>query len=313
MVATNAARLVAAAGGRPVVDFSPRRNHGIDAALRTARAARIGGAAATSLVAAGQWYDIELSGTMAHSFVMRVGDERDAFRIFARAFPGRAVILLDTYDTTQAARTLVELTPVLIAENATPRAVRIDSGDLDSLSRAVRAILDAGGLESVQIFASGNLDEHRIAGLVEAGTPIDGFGIGTHLLVNEGAVSLDAAYKLVQDVTGAKLKLSAGKESLPGRKQVHRVTRAGRYHHDVLVLAGEVVPASRPLLAPVMTGGRRAVPAKPDLGMARCRAALDALPERLRALDPPPPPYEVRLSSELRALRDRLRAARADY
>ena len=136
LVATNAARLTTAGRGRPFVDFSPRRNHGVDAALRTARAARIGGAAATSLVAAAHWFGLLPSGTMAHSFVMRFAEERDAFLAFARAFPGDAGILLDTYDTLAAARTLVELGPVLSAESRASEAASSTSYQGSSSTRA---------------------------------------------------------------------------------------------------------------------------------------------------------------------------------
>jgi nicotinate phosphoribosyltransferase len=307
LVATNAARLTTAGRGRPFVDFSPRRNHGVDAALRTARAARIGGAVATSLVAAGHWFGLVPSGTMAHSFVMRFAEERDAFLAFARAFPGDAVILLDTYDTLAAAQTLVELAPILSAEDALPRAVRIDSGDLDGLARRVRAVLDAGGLENVQIFVSGDLDERRIAALVDAGAPVDAFGVGAHLLANEGAWALDVAYKLVEDVSGAKLKLSSGKETLPGRKQVYRVAPPGCDPYDLVALHDEPAAPGRALLEPVMTQGRRCRPPEDlDVEHARCQAALLAMPEGLRAIPASPPAYEVRWSDELAQLRDRL-------
>jgi len=308
LVATNVARLTTAGRGRPFVDFSPRRNHGVDAALRTARAARIGGAAATSLVAAAHWFGLLPSGTMAHSFVMRFAEERDAFLAFARAFPGDAVILLDTYDTRAAARTLVELGPVLSAESALPRAVRIDSGDLDRLARGVRAILDAGGLEHVQIFVSGDLDERRIAALVDAGAPIDGFGVGAHLLANEGAWALDVAYKLVEDVSGAKVRCSSGKETVAGSKEVDRVDPDGCAGYDLGAVHGEPAPRGRGLREPVMAGGRRCGPSEHlDTVRARCETALLALPERLRAIPAAPPPYQVRLSDELEQLGDRLR------
>src|SRR6266498_1380259 len=183
-VATRAARIATACEGRAFVDFAARRSDGIDAALRGARAAQVGGASGTSLVVAGQKYGLDLSGTMAHSYVMSFDDERDAFATFARAFPGRAVLLLDTYDTEEAARRLVDMAPDLRAENALPVGVRLDSGALGELSRSVRLLLDEAGLTDVRIFASGNLDEHRIAELVAQHAPIDAFGIGTHLVTS---------------------------------------------------------------------------------------------------------------------------------
>jgi nicotinate phosphoribosyltransferase len=309
MIATNAARISQACAGREWVDYSARRNHGIDASVRAARVARIGGAAGTSLVLAGQEFGLGLSGTMAHSFVMRFGDERDAFLSFARAFPGRAVILLDTYDTDDAASLLAELAEQLRAEGALPRGVRLDSGDLDSLSRSVRATLDRAGLGDLQILASGDLDEYRIEQLVAAGAPVDGFGVGTHLVAGPGS-QLDAAYKLVEDATGPKLKLSPGKASLPGRKQVYRISDGDHCAYDVLALHDEVVAEGRPLLDQVMTNGTRtSAPETLEAAAKRREIAVGGLPSRTVALEPLPPPYEVRLTPALRTLRDRLRAS----
>jgi nicotinate phosphoribosyltransferase len=310
MVATNAARIATACADRAFVDFSARRSHGFDAALKAAHAAQVGGAASTSLVLAGQAYGLELSGTMAHSYVMRFNDEREAFASFARAFPGRAVLLLDTYDTREAARRVVELADKLRGEGALPYGVRLDSGDLDLLSRSVRSILDAAGLRELRIFASGNLDEYRVAELVAAGAPIDGFGIGTQLVASSEAPALDTAYKLVEDATGPKLKLSEGKATLPGRKQLHRVIEAGRYVYDVLGLQDETVTEGHPLLEQAMAQGTR-TRAHESLGVAseRCRTARAALADSVLALDPAPEHYEVRLTRGLTLVRDQLQRA----
>jgi nicotinate phosphoribosyltransferase len=307
MIATKAARVATACGGRTFVDFSPRRDHGTDAGMKTARAAYVGGAAATSLVLAGQLYGLELSGTMAHSYVMRFDNEADAFLTYARDFPGRATFLIDTYDTEQGARTVVEVAAKLEPE-LRPRAVRLDSGDIDRLSRSVRAILDDGGLGDVQIFASGDLDEYRIEELTSSGAPIDAFGVGTQLGTSGDAPYVSVVYKLVEDATGPKAKLSTDKVTLPGRKQVFRVTGDdGELQSDVLALEGETVDDGRPVLESVMRAGRRLAPADPlDVLRDRCRASVAALPERLRALAPAPPPYEVRTSPELDALVRRL-------
>src|SRR5215831_14809479 len=307
MIATKAARVATASGGRTFVDFSPRRDHGTDAAIKTARASHVGGAAGTSLVLAGQEYGLELSGTMAHSYVMRFDNQADAFLTYARDFPGRAIFLIDTYDTEQGARTVVEVAAKLEPE-LRPRGVRLDSGDIDRLSRSVRAILDEGGLEDVLIFASGDLDEYRIAELTSAGAPIDAFGVGTQLGTSGDAPHVPVVYKLVEDASGPKVKLSTDKVTLPGRKQVFRLTGdGGALHSDVLALEGETIADGRPVLRPVMRNGRRLEPAEPlDALRDRCRAAVAALPERLRSLTPDPPPYEVRTSPELDALVRRL-------
>jgi nicotinate phosphoribosyltransferase len=307
MIATKAARVATACGGRGFVDFSPRRDHGTDAAMKTARAAYIGGASATSLVLAGKAYGLELSGTMAHSYVMRFESEADAFLTYARDFPGRAVFLIDTYDTERAAHTVVELAGKLEPE-LLPRAVRLDSGDLETLARSVRRILDDGGLTEVQIFASGDLDEYRIAALVAAGAPIDAFGVGTQLGTSGDAPHVSVIYKLVEDASGPKVKLSADKVTLPGRKQVFRRTDAsGNLEADMLALQDETVANARPVLQPVMHGGKRIEDREPlDVLRDRCRASLAALPARLRVLEPEGPPYDVLISPGLDALVHRL-------
>ncbi len=303
MIATKAARVATACGDRTFVDFSPRRDHGTDAALKTARAAYIGGAAATSLVLAGQIYGLELSGTMAHSYVMRFDSETDAFLTYARDFPGRAIFLIDTFDTVRAAHTVVDVAAKLEPE-LRPRGVRLDSGDIDSLSRSVRAILDEGGLQDVQIFASGDLDEYRIAALTAAGAPVDAFGVGTQLGTSGDAPHVPVVYKLVEDASGPKVKLSTDKVTLPGRKQVFRVTgEVDDLRADVLALADETIAGARPLLRPVMRDGKRLEAAEPPSTLRdRCRVWVAALPDRLRALQPDPPPYEVRTSPGLDAL-----------
>ena len=307
MIATKASRVATACADRTFVDFSPRRDHGTDAAMKTARAAYIGGAAATSLVLAGQTYGLELSGTMAHSYVMRFDNQADAFLTYARDFPGRAIFLIDTYDTEQGARAVVEVAAKLERE-LWPRAVRLDSGDIDRLSRSVRAILDEGGLNDVRIFASGDLDEYRIADLTAAGAPIDAYGVGTQLGTSGDAPHISVVYKLVEDATGPKVKLSTDKVTLPGRKQVFRITGDdGEPRADVLALEDETVADGRPVLRRVMRDGRRLEAAEPlEVLRERCRAAVTGLPERLRALAPGPPPYEVRTSPELDALVRRL-------
>jgi nicotinate phosphoribosyltransferase len=307
MIATKAARVATACGDRTFVDFSPRRDHGTDAALKTARAAYVGGAAGTSLVLAGLEYGLELSGTMAHSYVMRFDNEADAFLTYAHDFPGRAIFLIDTYDTERAARIVVELAGKLAPEGLLPRAVRLDSGDVDTLSRSVRNILDEGGLTDVKIFASGDLDEYRIQQLVSAGAPVDAFGVGTQLGTSGDAPHVAVVYKLVEDADGPKVKLSTDKVTLPGRKQVFRREDGSAAPSDVLALLDEPVANARPVLQPVMRDGKRvgdreALSALRD----RCRASVASLPARLRALEPEGPPYEVRISPGLDALVHRL-------
>ena len=191
------------------------------------------------------------------------------------------------------------------------RAVRLDSGDLAALAIAVRRILDEAGCQGVQIFASGDLDETRIAALLAAGAPIDGFGVGTRLGTGGDAPTLSTVYKLVEDERGPKMKLSTGKATLPGKKQVFREVRDGVLVRDVIALAGEQL-AGEPLLQPVMRGGRRLAPPGPTEPLAaaqqRCRDDLARLPPPLRQLAGRQP-QPVELSAELRALVARLTAA----
>ena len=309
MVASKAARVALACGGRAYVDFSARRDHGAAAAMTAARSAWIAGAAGTSLVAAGQRWGIPSSGTMAHSFVMAFDDEREAFRAYARAFPTDAVLLLDTYDTLTGARHVVEVAHELAGEGIEVAGVRLDSGDLRELSVAVRRILDEGGLHGVRIFASGDLDEYRVAELVAGGAAIDAFGVGTQLGTSADAPSLSAVYKLVEDADGPKMKLAEGKVTWPGRKQVWRAT-----DRDVISLHDEAVDSARPLQAQVMAGGRRTDAGSEPLlaARSRCLAALADLPGPLRSLEPSPPgdePWPVELSPALDSMARRVRMA----
>jgi nicotinate phosphoribosyltransferase len=302
MVASKAARVAIAAGDRPFVDFSARRDHGLDAALKAARAAAIGGAAATSLVEAGRRYGLAVTGTMAHAYVLSFDDEAEAFRAYARDFPGNAIFLIDTYDTIEGAERATQVALELAARGGAVHGVRLDSGDLGALAKQVRVMLDDAGLSGVEILASGDLDEDRIAELLAADAPIDAFGVGTRLGTSHDHPSLGAVYKLVEDARGPRMKLSEDKVTFPGRKQLYRFA-----DHDVLALATEEGPGGRPLLEPQMVGGRRLGPG-PSLAESseRRRAAVAAMPGRLRELRPVTP-YEVRVSDDLAGLVARLR------
>jgi nicotinate phosphoribosyltransferase len=304
MLASKAARVALACRDRTFVDFSARRDHGVDAAMAAARAAWICGAAGTSLVAAGRRFGIPLSGTMAHSFVMSYDDERDAFRAYARTFPQAVVLLVDTYDTVEGARRAAEVAQELAPEGIAVSAVRLDSGDLGDLARKVRDVLDEAGLEDVEVLASGDLDEHRVAALLSDGAPIDAFGVGTQMGTSADAPTLGGVYKLVEDAEGPRMKLASGKVTLPGRKQVWRLD-----DHDVVSLHDEDVPGGRPLLVPVMSGGRRTAVESLDTIRARATGTLAALPDRLRALEPSDgPAWPVHVSPGLRRLADRVQA-----
>lgn len=304
VLASKAARSVLAAPSKVLVDFGVRRAQGLEAGLFAARASYLVGFSGTSLTLAGTRFGIPLYGTMAHSFVQAHDDEAEAFRAFARAHPEDAVLLIDTYDTECAARKVVQLA----REGVPVRGVRLDSGDLLAHARAVRRILDDGGLERCGIFASGGLDEAKVRALVEAGAPIDGFGIGTRMDTSADAPYLDCAYKLVEYAGRPKRKRSEGKATWPGRKQVFRRTDGGRMLEDAVTLEGEQEPGE-PLLVPVMRGGKRIARAEP-LADIRRRATqqLLALPEHLRALDVGPA-YRVSIAEPLRRLAEQMDAA----
>jgi len=302
MIAAKAARMVLAAPGKRLVDFGLRRAHGAEAGFLAARASYIAGFAGTATVLADKEFGIPIFGTMAHSYIQVHDDEAEAFENFARARPKNLTLLIDTYDTEAAARKVVALAPRLKAAGISIGGVRLDSGDLITLSKAVRRILDEGGLRDVTIFASGGLDETVIAKIIRSGAPIDGFGIGSSLTTSYDAPGLDCAYKLEEYAGLPRRKRSAGKATWPGRKQVWRRFGAdGRMAGDILSLENDD-QAGEPLIELVMQGGKRVAPA-PLLAEIRARAARDLqrLPEPLRRLEPGAS-YPVEVSEALRRL-----------
>lgn len=307
LAASKAARVVEAARGRPVVDFGVRRMHGEDAGLKVARAAYVAGVSATSHLLAGQRYGIPVAGTMAHSYIQAHDDELAAFRAYVHRFP-ETTLLVDTYDTLEGVRKVVTLAREL-GPDFRVRAVRLDSGDLVSLSHAARELLDAAGLEHVRIFASGGLDEDAVEMLLAHHAPIDAFGVGTAMGVSADAPSLDMAYKLVEYAGRGRVKLSTGKVLLPGRKQVFRQEEDGVARRDVLARHGEALPG-RPLLRQVMHAGRRREGASPSLEALRAHAReeLARLPLEVTRLEPARPAYPVQVSPELNEARERVAA-----
>ena len=308
VVASKAARVVEAARGREVVDFGLRRMHGVDAALKAARAFYVAGVDATSNVAAGQAYGVRVAGTLAHSYIQAHDDEYGAFRAFAAVYPD-TTLLVDTYDTLSGVHHVIDLARELGAAFRI-RAVRLDSGDLGELAVQTRRLLDDAGLQRVGIFASGGLNEDEIARLISVGAPIDAFGVGTDMGVARDAPALDVAYKLVEYAGRPRMKLSTGKALLPGAKQIFRVEHDGVADHDVLGRRQEE-GHGRPLLQRVMAGGKRCAGGRVTLEEARARAKTerDRLPARVRALDQARPAYVVEISRAL--AEERARCARA--
>jgi nicotinate phosphoribosyltransferase len=322
--ASKAARIVTAAAGRTVIDFGARRSHGSDAALKLARASYIAGAAATSNVEAGRRYGLPLAGTMAHSYIQAHDSEREAFRRFAREFPD-TTLLVDTYDTLAAVRTIIRL--IRDSDGGfNVGTLRLDSGDLNYLSRETRRLLDEAGLTQIRIIASSGLNEDKIAALVEAKAPVDGFGVGTQLAVSRDTPDLDFAYKLVEYAGQPRMKTSSDKMILPGRKQVFRRWCDESMTGD-LIARVEEQHDGEPLLLPVMRGGRRLkvkqifeeakelrIDEDVEAARARARHQLDGLPPAIRGLTKALAGYPVELSARLaadtQALRGRLRIER---
>jgi nicotinate phosphoribosyltransferase len=303
LIATKAARCVYAARGRTVVDFSLRRTQGIDAGMKVARASYLAGFAGTSNVRAGQRCGIPIVGTMAHSFVSSFTREIDAFRTFITSFPDNSILLIDTYDTIVAAHKVVSLAQEMAARGQRLQGVRIDSGDLVQLAKEVRKIFDAAGMKDIKIVGSGGLDEYDLAEFSEAGAPYDSYGVGTKMGVSADAPWLDIAYKLVEYGGRSVLKLSPGKVSWPGKKQVfrHRDSQA-RLQRDVIGLRDENVPGAEPLLHKVMEQGKILSP-QPTLEDSRTtlRQEFAWLPESAKAIRNPSS-YLVEFTPKLRAL-----------
>lgn len=305
LVASKALRMRLAAQDALLVDFGLRRTHGLEAGLAAARAGFIAGLDATSNMEAAMRYGIPASGTMAHSYVQAHASETEAFLHFARSHPDNAVLLIDTYDTLRGTQKAIEAAAELAKEGIRIKGVRIDSGDLADVSKAVRARLNGAGLAEVIIFASGNLDEWKLAELEAKKAPIAGFGIGTRMNTSSDAPYLDCAYKLQQYGGEPKWKSSEGKATYPGIKQVCRRSEGGRFVEDVLTLADDETPEGTPLLQPVMRSGKR-VQENPSLASIR-RYAAEAcarLPEALRRLDGEAA-YPVRIAPALDRLMQR--------
>lgn len=258
-VATKAALCVLAAQGRPCIDFGARRTQGLEASLHAARASYIAGFSATSNVLAGRLFGIPVAGTMAHSFVESFATEEEAFFAFAQQFPDSAVFLIDTYDTLAGAQTAVRVAQILKQKEFKPKGVRLDSGRIEELAREVRRILDEGGLPETKIFVSGGLDEEKIHRIVASGAPVDAFGVGTKMGVSADAPYLDLAYKLTEYAGKSTLKLSEGKVTFPGKKQVFRQKGEGKVVKDTVALRGENLPGE-PLLSSVMRAGKALCP-----------------------------------------------------
>lgn len=308
MIASKASRVVCATGGRGIYDFSLRRTHGSDAGIKVGRASYIAGFSGTSNVLAGKLYKIPIVGTMAHSFVMSFKHEMDSFLAYSNTFAQRTTLLVDTYDTQKGIENAITIGLYLKDKGERLQGIRLDSGDIASLSKSARRMLDRAGLNYVKIFASGNLDEFKIKVLLDKGARVDNFGVGTNMGTSFDVPSLDFIYK-ISEVTDENaeflptMKLSKGKITFPGRKQVFRIQdRKGKFSKDILGLEREKIKA-RPLLIKVVDKGRL-VYQPPGLDKIRdfAKDNLSRFPEKMKEVYPKYK-YPVIISPQLERLR----------
>jgi len=308
MIATKASRCFHASEGRKLVDFSLRRTQGMEAGLKVARASFVGGVVGTSNVLAGRLHGLPVFGTMAHSFITSFNRETDAFRAFAKAFPDHAVLLVDTYETLAGARKAAEVGEEMAARGKKLQGVRLDSGDIAGLSKKVRRVLRQAGLVEASIFASGAFDEYKIHGLLRRGGDVDAFGVGTKMGVSADAPYLDMAYKMVEYAGRPVLKLSPGKETLVGKKQVFRFfSPAGKMRKDVIGLREDSLKGGEPLLREVMRGGKivSQLLSLPQI-QKQFLEEFSRLDDRYKAIERDGPRFPVGLSPKLCRLQARV-------
>lgn len=308
LVATKAARMRDVVNRRgddqTLVDFGSRRAHGTDAGIKAARAAYVGGFDGTSNDAAGRLFDLPVFGTMAHSWVQSFPSERAAFEAFVEVYGADSVLLIDTYDTAVGADAAIE-----VADEAGVdiRGVRLDSGDLVSLSRTVRSVLP----DTMEVFVSSGVDEFFLREFFFEGGVADGFGPGTSLTTSDDAPTLNAVYKLVAVESDGEMqpsmKLSTGKVTYPGAKSVRRFTGQGGHRRDVLAREDEDVGGEELLVDVVRDGDL--VYEFPELEAVRESTldTLEKLPAAVRAIEDPTE-YPVEVSDGLAATTERVRA-----
>jgi nicotinate phosphoribosyltransferase len=295
VIASKAVRVVQAAQGKPVVDFGTRRAHGREAAVLGARAAFIAGCTGTSNVLAGMLFGIPVVGTQAHAWVQSFPTELDAFRAYAATYPDNNTLLIDTYDIAEGTRHAAQVGKELQENGHTLGGVRIDSGDLGVEIPRVRKILDQKGQKTTKIVVSNDLNEYKIGDLAKQGPDhmADLFGVGTEMIVSRDDPALSVVYKLVEIDGQPCIKLSSGKVTYPGRKQVFR-TKDG----DVLAAGGEDLPGHA-LLQPILVDGALVSPL-PRLAEIQ-QYCLDAIKNM-------PKPLAVTPSPKLAALVETLKA-----
>ncbi len=280
LVATKAMRCFSVAKGTGLVDFGLRRAHGTDAGMKAARSSYIGGFLGTSNVLAGKEFGIPVFGTMAHSFILAFGDEEKAFEAFAEQYPDSSIFLVDTFDTIEGIKRAIDVVKKIGLKNF--KGIRLDSGDILTLSRKARKMLDEAGLKDAKIFVSGGINEYKIKELLDSGAPIDAWGVGTELVVSADVPYLDCAYKLVEYDGEPKMKLSTKKVTYPSKKQVFRIYKDGLIFKDILALYNEDLKGEK-LLRKVMENGKVRIKL-PSLNEIRDRAIenLNKVPANLK-------------------------------
>ncbi len=334
LIATKAARIYLASEEGEILEFGMRRAHGVNGALGATRAAFIGGVSGTSNTLAGKLFDIPVKGTMAHSWIMSFESELVAFEKYAEVYPDDCILLIDTYDTLKSGlENAIKIGKNLQEKGHDSFGVRLDSGDLEYLSKRVRGRLDQAGLKKAKIAASNELDEGIIHQLITEKAPIDIWGVGTHLVTAKSDPALTGVYKLMAKEVDGKfsptIKLSNNPEKIsdPGIKQVHRFYNgAGSPIADFIALEGEelkVGPPYRfyhprypyrfldvgeyqriePLLSPVMEEGK-ILADFPDLRtiQKRTKNNLQTLDDTYKRLINPHV-YKVSLSEKLKDLK----------
>jgi len=299
MIASKCARIIISSRGIPCVDFSPRRDHGIDSALKVAKVSYICNFIGTSNVLAGKIFNIPVYGTMAHSYIMSFSDEETAFREFLKCFE-EPVLLIDTYDTIEGAKKVIKL----LKEGYKIKGVRIDSGDLVELSKKVKQIFKNEGFD-IKIFLSGDLDEYVIDEILSKGAIADAFGVGTKMGTSSDAPYLNGVYKLVEDEYGFKIKTSPGKITLPGKKQVYRIYKNGIMEKDIIALEDEKCEGI-PLLKKYIENGN--VLEYEDIENSRkfFKENLSTLPDYLKTTRKSEIDYPIEVSDKLLKIKQEL-------
>jgi nicotinate phosphoribosyltransferase len=255
LIATKASRVCFAAQGDSVLEFGLRRAQGPDAGIYGARAAIIGGCSATANVLAGKMFNIPIVGTHAHSWVQKFDSELEAFEAYANIYPDKCLLLVDTYDVLNSGvPNAIKVFKDLREKGFEPVGIRLDSGDLDYLSKECKKLLDAAGFENIKITASNDLDEYCISDLKSSGSPINSWGVGTKLITSSDSPSLGGVYKLVasykNDEFEPKIKISEDPEKItnPGYKKVVRIYNSqGKAEADLVMLEDEVLDTNKPL------------------------------------------------------------------